>query len=65
MSDKPLFWGGTDQEHSKPWVTLGDVPSPLYTKCTQSWQGANIDLQLYNGASFYAAGPHPRLYEHG
>ena len=30
------------------------VPTPLYTKCTQSWQGANV---LYNKAWFCALGP--------
>ena len=48
----PLFWGGAIHARCKPHVTHRDVPTPLYTKCTQSQQGANTDLQLYNRASF-------------
>ena len=54
MSDMPLFWGGVIHAHHKPSVALGEVPTPLYTKCTQSRQDAKI---LYNKAWFCTCRP--------
>ena len=36
MSDTPLFWGGEIHMHCKLQVAPREVPTPLYTKCTQA-----------------------------
>ena len=52
MPDMPLFKGGVIHARCKPSLTHWEA-SPLYTKCTQSWQGAKT---LYNTARFHACG---------
>ena len=46
MSDLILFWGGVIHLRHKLRVLSKEVPTPLYTKCTQSPQGANTDLLI-------------------
>ena len=54
MSDMPLFWGGAISMHATSLEPWREVLTPLYTKCTQSQQGAKI---LYNTARFCAYKP--------
>ena len=54
MPDMPLFKGVEIHACCKPRVTSWEVPAPLYTKCTQSWQGDKI---LYNKAWFWTCRP--------
>ena len=45
MLDMTLFKGGVIHACHRLSVTQREAPTPLYTTCTQSWQGAKI---LYN-----------------
>ena len=42
---RAFILGWDEHAHHKPCVAQQEVPGPLYTKCTQSWQGAKT---VYN-----------------
>ena len=60
MSEMPLFQGGVIHALHKPWVSLWEALTPLYTKCTQSQQGAKCYITAHDSVH---AGPYSRVYE--
>ena len=64
LSDMPLFQGGVIHLCRKSWVALWEVLAPLYTKGTQSRQGANTDLLVIQQLHSTHEGPYSRPHEH-